>query len=342
VNWSGLQRVVAGIAAALVLAGLLHTLTQQEPGIVRLLNVSYDPTREFYAEFNREFAQFWLQKTGETVRIQQSHGGSGKQARSVMDGLRADIVTLALGYDIDALSTKGGLLPTNWASRLPSNSCPYTSTIVFLVRKGNPKNIQDWGDLARSNVTVVTPNPKTGGGARWNYLAAWGYALRQPGGSPATAREFVAQLYGNAPVLDTGARASAQTFSDRNIGDVLITWENEAMLLLREHGTNRFTLVRPAESILAEPPVAWVDRVVTRKKTAAAAQAYLEHLYSDAGQELAAKHFYRPSNPAIAARHTSRFPPLKLFTLSDIAGSWAAAQSEHFADGGIFDQISRH
>lgn len=340
-NWSGLQRVAAGIAAALVLVALLRTLTREEPGIVRLLNVSYDPTREFYAEFNREFAQLWKQKTGETVRIQQSHGGSGKQARSVIDGLRADVVTLALGYDIDAISSKGGMLPPDWASRLPSNSCPYTSTIVFLVRKGNPKAIRDWDDLIRKDVAVVTPNPKTGGGARWNYLAAWGYALRRPGGSPATAREFVTQLYRNAPVLDTGARASAQTFSERNIGDVLITWENEAMLLIREHGTNRFALIRPPESILAEPPVAWVDRVVTRKKTAAVAQAYLEHLYSEAGQELAAKHFYRPSNPAIAARHASRFPAVKLFTLAEVAGTWAKAQSEHFADGGIFDQISR-
>ncbi len=340
-NGSGFQRIGLGFAAALLLAVTFRGLTRQEPGIIRLLNVSYDPTREFYAEFNREFAQLWKQKTGETVRIQQSHGGSGKQARSVIDGLRADIVTLALGYDIDAISAKGGLLPADWSSRLPSNSCPYTSTIVFLVRKGNPKDIRDWDDLVRSNVTVVTPNPKTGGGARWNYLAAWGYALHKPGGSPATAKDFVRKLYRNAPVLDTGARASAQTFSERKIGDVLITWENEAMLLLREHGTNRFALVRPSESILAEPPVAWIDRVVTRKKTAEVAQAYLTHLYSDAGQNLAAKHFYRPANPAVAARYEQQFPPMRLFTLAEIAGSWAKAQSEHFADGGIFDQISR-
>lgn len=339
-NGSFLRRLGWGLAAAVLAAALFRLLTRQEPGVVRLLNVSYDPTREFYAEFNRDFAQLWKSRTGETVRIQQSHGGSGKQARSVIDGLRADVVTLALGYDIDAIATKGGMLPTNWATRLPSNSSPYSSTIVFLVRKGNPKGIRDWNDLVRDGIAVVTPNPKTGGGARWNYLAAWGYALRQPGGTPETARAFVQKLYRNAPVLDTGARASAQTFADRNIGDVLITWENEAMLMQREHPKDGFELVIPSESILAEPPVAWVDRVVERKKTAAVARAYLEHLYSDAGQELAAKHFYRPANPAIAARFPDRFARLRLFTLAEVFGSWAKAQKEHFADGGVFDQIN--
>lgn len=339
-NGSFLRRLGWGIAAAVLAVALFRLLTRQEPGVVRLLNVSYDPTREFYADFNRDFAQLWKARTGETVRIQQSHGGSGKQARSVIDGLRADVVTLALGYDIDAIATKGGMLPTHWATRLPSNSSPYSSTIVFLVRKGNPKGIRDWNDLIRDGIAVVTPNPKTGGGARWNYLAAWGYALRRPGGSPEIARAFVQKLYRNAPVLDTGARASAQTFADRNIGDVLITWENEAMLLRREHPDDGFELVIPSESILAEPPVAWVDRVVERKKTAAVARAYLEHLYSDAGQLLAAKHFYRPANPVIAARFSERFPKLRLFTLAETFGSWAQAQKEHFADGGVFDQIN--
>lgn len=319
----------------------VRALVQSEPDVVRLLNVSYDPTREFYADFNREFSLHWKQRTGQTIRIQQSHGGSGKQARSVIDGLRADVVTLALGYDIDAIASRGGMLPGHWASRLPSNSCPYTSTIVFLVRRGNPKDIRDWDDLVRDGVSVVTPNPKTGGGARWNYLAAWGYALRKPGGTPETARAFVEKLYRNAPVLDTGARASSLTFSERRIGDVLITWENEALLMLREEASEGFEVIHPSESILAEPPVAWVDRVVERKKTGPVARAYLEFLYTETGQELAAKHYYRPSNPEHLARHAKRFPPLRLFTVSEVFGSWAQAQKAHFVDGAVFDQINR-
>lgn len=337
-----LRRVSIGIVATVLVVALFRLLSTDEPGVIRLLNASYDPTREFYADFNREFTRAWKEKTGQTVRIQQSHGGSGKQARSVIDGLRADVVTLALGFDIDAIATRGGMLPTNWASRLPSNSCPYTSTIVFLVRKGNPKRIRDWPDLVQEGVAVVTPNPKTGGGARWNYLAAWGYALRRPGGTPETAREFVRRFYANALVLDTGARASAQTFGERGIGDVLVTWENEALLMLREHPDQQFELVLPSESILAEPPVAWVDRVVERKGTAEIARAYLEMLYTEAGQEMAARHFYRPADPGVAARHTARFPRLKLFTVAEVFGSWAAAQQEHFADGGMFDRITSH
>ena len=308
---------------------------------IQLLNVSYDPTREFYAEFNADFARVWKEKTGDTVRVQQSHGGSGKQARSVIDGLRADVVTLALAYDIDALASKGQMVPANWAQRLPSNSSPYTSTIVFLVRKGNPKGIRDWGDLAKPGTGVVTPNPKTGGGARWNYLAAWGYALHQPGGTEASAKEFVRKVYANAPVLDTGARASTLTFSERGIGDVLITWENEALLSLKEEGKGKFEIVVPSESILAEPPVTWVDKVTARKGTEAVAKAYVHHLYSDAGQELAAKHYYRPRNEKMAEKYEQQFPKIKLFTIDETFGGWAKAQAAHFADGGVFDQISR-
>jgi len=305
---------------------------------VTLLNVSYDPTRELYADFNGAFARYWLAKTGQRVRVDQSHGGSGKQARSVIDGLAADVVTLALAADIDAIATQGKLLPLNWQSRLPDNSAPYTSTIVFLVRHGNPRNIHDWGDLVQPGVSVITPNPKTSGGARWNYLAAWAWALAQPGGSEASAREFVRRLYQNVPVLDTGARGSATTFVQRGLGDVLISWESEAQLALRELGADKLEIVVPSVSMLAEPPVAVVDEVALRHGTRAVATAYLEYLYSKEGQEIIARHFYRPRDPEIAARYAARFPPLRLATIADFGG-WTVAQYTHFMDGGVFDQI---
>jgi sulfate/thiosulfate transport system substrate-binding protein len=307
---------------------------------VTLLNVSYDPTRELYEEYNAAFARHWRQRTGQTVTVRQSHGGSGRQARSVIDGLPADVVTLALGYDVDALSSVGRLLPANWQSRLPHNSAPYTSTIVFLVRRGNPKQIRDWGDLARPGVSVITPNPKTSGGARWNYLAAWGWALRQPGGTATTARAFVGRLFGNVPVLDSGARGATTTFVERGIGDVLIAWENEALLATREHG-DRLQVVIPSITILAEPPVAVVDRVVNRRGTRAAATEYLSHLYSDEGQAIAAKWYYRPRSAAVMQRFARQFPRVRTFTLQEVFGSWAAAHRTHFADGGTFDQIYR-
>jgi sulfate transport system substrate-binding protein len=307
-------------------------------GGVSLLNVSYDPTRELYADVNARFAAQWKARTGQEVRVRQSHGGSGKQARAVIDGLQADVVTLALAWDIDEIAAKG-LIAKDWQARLPHNSAPYTSTIVLLVRKGNPKGIKDWGDLARPGVSVVTPNPKTSGGARWNYLAAWGYALRQPGGSDATAREFVTKLFRNVAVLDAGARAATTTFAERGIGDVLIAWENEALLATRELGRDRFDIVVPSVSILAEPPVAVVDGVVDKRGTRAVAQAYLEYLGTDEGQELAAKHYYRPRSTAVAGKHTEQFPKLVLFTVDDVFGGWQKAQSAHFADGAVFDQI---
>jgi sulfate/thiosulfate-binding protein len=306
---------------------------------VTLLNVSYDPTREFYDAYNHEFAQFWKKKTGEDVEIRQSHGGSGKQARSVIDGLDGDVVTLALAYDIDEISARGGLLPADWQQRLPHNSSPYTSTIVFLVRKGNPKGIKDWDDLAKPGVSVVTPNPKTSGGARWNYLAAWGYELRRSGGDEGRARDFVARLYRNVPVLDSGARGSTTTFVERDIGDVLLTWENEAFLAVKELGRENFEIVMPSISILAEPPVALVDKFADKHGVRAAAQAYLEYLYSPEGQELAAKHHYRPRDPAVAERYRDQFPSLQLFTIAEVFGGWAKAQAAHFKDGGSFDQI---
>jgi sulfate/thiosulfate transport system substrate-binding protein len=312
---------------------------QGNPKPVTLLNVSYDPTRELYEDFNHAFAAFWKGKMGQDVTIRQSHGGSGKQARSVIDGLGADVVTLALAYDIDQIAEKGGLLPANWQSRLPDNSAPYTSTIVLLVRKGNPKHIKDWGDLARPGVTVITPNPKTSGGARWNYLAAWAWALRQPGGSDATAKEFVSKLYKNVPVLDAGARGSTTTFVERGIGDVLIAWENEALLAIKELGPGKFEMVAPSLSILAEPPVAVVDKVAAKHGTRAAAQAYLEYLYTDAGQEIVAKNFYRPRNGAVAAKYASQFPKINLVTVNDVFGGWKKAHQTHFADGALFDQI---
>jgi sulfate transport system substrate-binding protein len=308
---------------------------------IQLLNVSYDPTREFYAEYNEAFSKHWNAKTGDSVRVTQSHGGSGKQARSVIDGLRADVVTLALSYDIDAIAKKPALLAPEWQKRLPDNSSPYTSLIVFLVRKGNPKGIRDWSDLVRPGVGVVTANPKTGGGARWNYLAAYGYALKQSGGDEAKAVDFVKKLYANVPVLDSGARGSTVTFIERGVGDVLITWENEALLALRESAAAGLERVIPPMSILAEPPVTWVDGVVQRKGTAEVAQAYVQHLYSDEGQRLAAKHFYRPRNAKIAAEFSGRFPKVELFTIEAVFGGWTKAQKQHFAEGGTFDVITR-
>jgi sulfate transport system substrate-binding protein len=322
--------------ATLLAAGLLSAAAAAHAQ-VKLLNVSYDPTRELYQEFNAAFAKAWLAKTKQTVTIQQSHGGSGKQARSVIDGLEADVVTLALAYDVDAIA-KAGLLPANWQTRLPHNSAPYTSTIVFLVRKGNPKKILDWPDLARPGIAVVTPNPKTSGGARWNYLAAWGWAAKKYG-SDAKAKEFVAKLYKNVPILDTGARGSTITFVERGIGDVLLAWENEALLAVKQMGPGKFDIVTPSVSILAEPPVAVVDKVAGKHKTAAAARAYLEYLYTPEGQEIAAKHYFRPTDPAVAAKYAAQFPKTELFSIQAFGG-WAKAQPAHFGDGGVFDQIS--
>jgi len=320
-------------------AGAGRAAAQGAPRPVTLLNVSYDPTRELYEDFNHQFAAYWKGKTGQDVIIRQSHGGSGKQARSVIDGLGADVVTLALAYDIDQIAEKGGLLPANWQSRLPNNSAPYTSTIVLLVRKGNPKRIKDWGDLARPGISVITPNPKTSGGARWNYLAAWAWALRQPGGNEATAKEFVAKLYRNVPVLDAGARGATTTFVERGIGDVLIAWENEALLAIKELGPGKFEVVAPSVSILAEPPVAVVDRIAGKHGTRAVAQAYLEYLYTPEGQEIAAEHFYRPRLAAVAAKYATQFPKVSLVTVDEVFGVWKKAHATHFADGALFDQI---
>jgi sulfate/thiosulfate-binding protein len=306
---------------------------------VTLLNVSYDPTRELYQQIDAAFAAEWKAKTGDTVTVRQSHGGSGKQARSVIDGVEADVVTLALASDVDEIAAKAKLLPADWQKRLPHASSPYTSTMILLVRKGNPKAIRDWGDLVRPGVSVVSPNPKTSGGARWGYLAAYGWALRRPGGSDAKAREFIAQLFRQVPVLDAGARASTVTFAERGIGDVLIAWENEAHLALREFGAGKLEIVYPSTSILAEPPVALVDHVVDKRGTRKVAQAYLEFLYSPAGQEIVARSFYRPTDPKVAARHAARFPNIALFTIDEVFGGWAKAQRTHFADGGVFDQI---
>ena len=306
---------------------------------VTLLNVSYDPTRELYEDYNAAFARYWKTNTGQLVRIDQSHGGSGKQARSVIEGLAADVVTLALAADIDAIAATGKLLPINWQSLLPDNSSPYTSTIVFLVRKGNPKGIRDWGDLVRPGIAVITPNPKTSGGARWNYLAAWAWARAQPGGNDASAREFVRGLYRNVPVLDTGARGATTTFVQRGLGDVLVAWENEALLAVREAGAGNFEIVVPSVSILAEPPVAVVDKVALHHGTREVARAYLSYLYSHEGQEIIARHYYRPRDAEVAARYAGRFPPLKLATIADFGG-WASAQAIHFREGGVFDQIS--
>jgi sulfate/thiosulfate-binding protein len=305
---------------------------------IALLNVSYDPTRELYVDFNKAFAAHWQKKTGDKVTVKQSHGGSGKQARSVIDGLDADVVTLALAYDIDELHAKAKLIPADWQKKLPHNASPYTSTIVFLVRKGNPKGIKDWDDLVKPGVAVVTPNPKTSGGARWNYLAAWGYAQKKYG-SDARAQQFVAALYGNVPVLDSGARGSLVTFTERGVGDVFISWENEAHLASKELGKDKFEIIVPSISILAEPPVAVVDKTVDRKGTRAVAEAYLQFLYSPQGQQIAAENYYRPIDPKVAAQHEKTFTKVSLFTIDQQFGGWAKAQKTHFADGGVFDRI---
>jgi sulfate transport system substrate-binding protein len=306
---------------------------------IKLLNVSYDPTRELYTEYNAAFTKYLKAKTGDDVVVSQSHGGSGKQAQSVINGLEADVVTLALAYDIDAISTQAKLLPADWQQRLPNDSTPYTSTIVFLVRKGNPKNIKDWDDLVKKNVSVVAPNPKTSGGARWAYLAAYADALEKNHHDDAAARDFIKQLYKNVPVLDSGARGATVTFAKNGIGDALLAWENEAHLALKEFGTNNFDIVTPPLSILAEPPVAVVDKNARRHHTTETANEYLKYLYSDEGQEIAAKNFYRPRNAEIAKKYAANFTDLKLVTLNDEFGSWAKAQQTHFADGGVFDQI---
>jgi len=321
----------------LILGMSLQGRAQGAP--VTLLNVSYDPTRELYQDYNAAFAKYWKAKTGQAVEIQQSHSGSSKQARAVIDGLQADVVTLALAYDIDAISQNAGLLPSDWQKRLPQNSTPYTSTIVFVVRKGNPKKIKDWDDLVKPGISVITPSPKTSGGARWNYLAAWAYALRQPGGSEAKAQDFVKRLYKNVPVLDSGARGSTTTFAQREIGDVLIAWENEAFLSLKELGADKVEIVVPSISILAEPPVSVVDKVVDKKGTRAVAQAYLEYLYTPEGQEIVARNYYRPRLDAVVKKYSSTFPKIKLVTIDEVFGGWQKAQKTHFSDGAIFDQI---
>ena len=325
-------RCVLGLAAGVVMIG---SATAAD---VTLLNVSYDPTRELYADFNKAFAAKFKADTGKTIEIKQSHGGSGRQARSVIDGLAADVVTLALAYDVDEIADKG-FLPADWQKKLPQNASPYTSTIVFLVRKGNPKKIKDWDDLAKPGVKVITPNPKTSGGARWNYLAAWGYELKKPGGSEAKAKDFVKKIYANVPVLDTGARGSTITFVERGVGDVFISWENEAFLAINELGKDKLEVVVPSVSILAEPPVAVVDKVVDKKGTRAAAEAYLNFLYSKEGQEVAARNYYRPRDLEVAKKHEQTFTKVSLFTIDDVFGGWRAAQKKHFADKGVFDEI---
>ncbi len=338
----GMNRIAPALRrarAALLAAGLAALGLAAAAKDITLLNVSYDPTRELYVEVNKAFATHWKARTGDTVTIRQSHGGSGKQARSVIDGLEADVVTLALAYDIDELAGKAKLIPPDWQKRLKHNSAPYTSTIVFLVRKGNPKGIKDWDDLVRPGIGVITPNPKTSGGARWNYLAAWGYALKKYGNDDRKAQAFVGQLLANVPVLDAGARGATTTFVERGIGDVLLAWENEALLALKELGPDKFDIVAPSVSILAEPPVTVVDKVVDKRGTRAVAQAYLEFLYSPEGQAIAGRHYYRPTDPAAAARVAKQFPTLNLFTIDDLFGGWAQAQKTHFADGGSFDQV---
>lgn len=322
----------------LTLCSMGLALAAATAGAQELLNVSYDPTRELYQELNAAFVKRWQARTGKTVSIQQSHGGSSKQARAVLDGLEADVLTLALAFDIDAVA-EGGLLPRDWQKRLPNNSSPYTSTVVFLVRRGNPKGIRDWNDLVKPGVQVVTPNPKTSGGARWNYLAAWAYALEQPGGDEASARAFVTRIFKSVPVLDSGARGSTMTFVQRGIGDVLLAWENEAFLSIKELGPDKVEIVVPSLSILAEPPVAVVDKVADRKGTRALAQAYLEYLYTPEAQEIAARHYYRPRLDSVAKRYASTFPRIRTISIDDVFGGWQKAQRAHFADGGTFDLI---
>jgi len=328
------SRNVLAVAGALLLGASAAAEAQ-----TTLLNVSYDPTRELYQEFNAAFIKHWKAKAGQDITVKQSHGGSGKQARGVIDGLEADVVTLALAYDVDALNKNGRLIPADWQQRLPNNSAPYTSTIVFLVRKGNPRGIKDWNDLAGEGIGVITPNPKTSGGARWNYLAACAYALAQPGGSEASAREFLAKLYKNVLVLDSGARGSTTTFVERGIGDVFISWENEAFLAQKELGKDKLEIVVPSLSILAEPPVTVVDKVVDKRKTRELATAYLQYWYTAEAQEIAARNFYRPRDPGVAAKYGEQFVNVKLVTIDDVFGGWDKAQKTHFADGGVFDQI---
>jgi sulfate transport system substrate-binding protein len=331
-----LNKTLKGTLLALAISGVAAVQAKD----VTLLNVSYDPTREFYQELNPEFINYWKERTGDNVEIRQSHGGAGKQARAVIDGLEADVVTLALAYDISAIGERTGKLPADWQSRLPNNSAPYTSTIVFLVRKGNPKGVQDWDDLTKPGVEVITPNPKTSGGARWNYLAAWGYALEKNGGDVEKAKEFVSSIYKQVPVLDSGARGSTNTFVQREIGDVLLAWENEAFLAVNELGPEKFEIVVPSVSILAEPPVTVVDKVAEARGTREVAEAYLSYLYSPEAQRLAAKHYYRPVLPALAdPEDIARFPNVKTFTVDEVFGSWHKAQDVHFSDGGVFDQI---
>lgn len=326
--------------SAITATSLLLPATDASAKEFKLLNVSYDPTREFYAEYNAAFAKYWKEKTGDAVHVDQSHGGSGKQARSVIDGLQADVVTLALAYDVDAIAERANLLPITWQKRLPNNSAPYTSTIVFLVRRGNPKGIKDWDDLVKPGVKIIPANPKTSGAARWTYLAAWGYVLKN-GGDDAKAKEFVAKFYKNVPVLDTGARGATTTFIQREIGDVLVGWENEAFLALKEYGPEKFEIIVPSVSILAEPPVTVVDKVARKKGNEAVAKAYLDYLYSDEGQELAGKHFYRPRSEKAAAKFGDQFTKVSLFTIDQVFGGWQNANKTHFADGGTYDQIQR-
>jgi sulfate/thiosulfate-binding protein len=323
--------------AVAALAMVLPLLAQAAD--VSLLNVSYDPTRELYQDYNAAFTKYWKEKTGDNVIIKQSHGGSGKQARSVIDGLQADVVTLALSYDVDEVGIKGKLFPADWQKRLPHNSSPYTSTIVFLVRKGNPKNIKDWGDLVKPGTSVITPNPKTSGGARWNYLAAYGYALKQYNNDDAKAKDYLKKLFKNVPVLDSGARGSTTTFVERGIGDVLLAWENEAFLALKELGPDKFDIVVPSLSILAEPPVTVVDKNAKRHNTQAVAEAYLKYLYSEEGQEIAAKNYYRPTLESVAKKYEKQFPKVNLIKIDEAFGGWQKAQKIHFADGGVFDEI---
>lgn len=324
---------------SLLIAVLFGVATLVNAADVSLLNVSYDPTRELYQDFNAAFAKHWQAKTGDKLTIKQSHGGAGKQARAVIDGLEADVVTLALAYDIDAIAEKAELFPADWQKRLPHNSSPYTSTIVFLVRKGNPKNIKDWNDLVKPGIGVITPNPKTSGGARWNYLAAWAYALKQPGGNEASAKEFVGKILANVPVLDSGARGSTTTFVERGIGDVLLAWENEAYLAVKELGPDKVEIVVPSLSILAEPPVTLVDKVADKHGTRKVAEAYLNYLYSEEGQDIAGKNYYRPIDKKVAAKYAKTFAPVKLITIDEVFGGWQKAQKAHFEDGGSFDQI---